>query len=180
MDVLYCIPHLSGSGSAYTRLPAVTHGVFVPGPIGGTYAIPPNMSDALIAQLRGQHLAQSRFYGGATRAVAFTPPPPTRGRSTVREPSAVRAKAQPPPAPRPDQRIGVSICSALFSSCLSVSPLIFWTHFRSPGRPSCFPTPGWKSRAAYQGISRSGSQACSYVVGTTSCSYRKTTTKGAG
>ena len=104
MDNVFCLPQLSAVNFTYTRLPHVSHGVFCSGPIGGTYAVPSQLSDELIVQLRGQHLAQSLLYGSAPRAVAHVPPPPGRGRSLAR--SASRVRDQPPaykavpPAPK--------------------------------------------------------------------------------
>ena len=91
MDAVFATPQLSGENFGYTRLPHVSHGVFCSGPIGGSYALPSNPSDALIAQLTSQHLAQAILYGRAPTAVAHIPPPPGRGRSQARGASRVRA-----------------------------------------------------------------------------------------
>ena len=101
MDSVFVLPHLSGSGFSYARLPHVPHGMFSAGPIGGTYALPSNQSDVTIAHLRAQHLAQSRLYGSAPTAVAHIPPPPGRARSQTRAGSRARAAPVDPPATRP-------------------------------------------------------------------------------
>ena len=100
MDSVFALPQLSATNFSYTRLPHVSHGVFCAGPIGGTFAVPQNPSDQLIAHLRGQHLAQSMLYGSAPSAVAHTPPPPGRARSQARAVSRARAAPVDPPARR--------------------------------------------------------------------------------
>ena len=111
MDSVFVPPQLSGSGFAYTRLPRVPHGVFSAWPIGGTYAAPSHLSDAVIAHLRSQHLAQSRLYGSPPTAVAHIPPPPGRARSLARAASRARAAPVNPPAPR---HLDTSVSESLF------------------------------------------------------------------
>ena len=83
--------------------------------MGGTYAMPTEPSEMLVSQLRGQHLAQARLYGGAPSAAAFVPPPPTRGRSAARATSAVREPFELPiPTPA---NIGYLICRIISYVC---------------------------------------------------------------
>ena len=74
----------------------MSHAVLCSGPIGGTYALPQNLPDLQVVQLRQQHLAQALMYGGAPSAVAHIPPPPARGRSAARSASRTPAAAAPP------------------------------------------------------------------------------------
>ena len=127
MDSIFVIPQMSGVSFAYTRLPHVSHGVFCAGPIGGTFAVPPNPSDAIIVQLTAQHLAQSRLYGAAPTAAAHVPPPPRRGRSHTRGVSRVRAASVDPPALT---RVGVLMC---------LGPLLFVLFPASVLDPDIFP-----------------------------------------
>ena len=96
MDAIFVLPQLSGVNFFYTRLPQVSHCVLSAGPIGGTYALPAELTGTLVTQLRQQHLAQSLMYGSAPSAVAHVPPPPGRGRA-ARADSSNRVRSQPPP-----------------------------------------------------------------------------------
>ena len=75
----------------------MSHAVLCSGPIGGTYALPQNLSNSQVRQLRAQHHAQALLYGGAPSAVTYTPPPPSRGRSVSRAASARPAAVDPTP-----------------------------------------------------------------------------------
>ena len=114
MDLVYCLPQLSAGNFAYTRPPHLTHGVFAPAPIQGTFALPQDPSGLQIEQLKRHALPQFRLHGSAPSAVAFLPPPPGRGRSRARAQSAPRAASAAPalpatltPVPR---NSGVIIC----------------------------------------------------------------------
>ena len=87
------------------------------GPIGGAYALPSEISATLATQLKAQHSAQSLLYGGAPSAVAYFPPPPTRGRSAVRNPSRQRAPPVAPDAgpPVPVRFLGGPLFGLFFS-----------------------------------------------------------------
>lgn len=74
MDSAYALPQLSGGDFGYTWLPHVSHAVFSSGPIGGTFAMPPHPSDAVVDQLKAHHHAQSLMYGSAPSAVSHVPP----------------------------------------------------------------------------------------------------------
>lgn len=110
MNAIYVLPQLSGDNFGYARLPNGSIGCFAAPPVGGTYAMPAQTPDRLVAQLKSQHLTQSLIYGAVSSAVAHAPPPPGRGRSLARGSSNVRAAPVVPPAPA---NLGVLICSNL-------------------------------------------------------------------
>ena len=133
MDAVFRIPQLSGVNFGYKRLPHVSHGVFSAGPIGGSFALPSELSDELVVQLRSQHLAQNLLHGHAPSAVAHIPPPPAaRGRSNARGTSRVRAPPTAASASAPATApVGILICSVFH-----LSSRYFWV-----GQLPC--SPGW-------------------------------------
>ena len=106
------------------------------GPIGGTLALPRNLSDRQVIHLRQQHLAQALLYGGAPSAVAHIPPPPARGRSAARSAARSVPPAEVPPvlhAPKAVQLYVVRIPIPDSDTLVIHTDLLPWITWRRTG-----------------------------------------------